>query len=93
MHLPLRELYENGNLIPVRLAAPLGEGLTAPSRSNRRLRVGSAAAAEAISRFLVSGSGLITLDGDSNALGVVSFCAFGHRIISVRRCLNGVLTF
>ena len=43
--------------------------------------------------LLVSRSGLITLNTDRKALGIVSFCAFDHRIVPVRRCLNGVLAF
>ena len=33
----------------------------------------------------VLGASLISLNTDRNALGIVSFCAFGHRIIPVRR--------
>src|SRR2546423_14532470 len=43
--------------------------------------------------LLVSGSGLITLDADRSALGVITFVAFDHRIVPVRRRLDGMLAF
>lgn len=39
------------------------------------------------------GAQLLLLNSDRKALGIVSFCAFGHRIIPVCGYLNGVSAF